>query len=135
MHSVKRYVALASAFLICGLAGCGNRSDPQKTAEALTQAVYADDLVTAVGSFDAQTQPSLNRGDLGRLSDLLHGYGDYRSLSQLSGDANTGQYTYSAAFTRGTVIVLMRLDADGKVGAYRIRPVGTPAASVGMPRG
>lgn len=119
--------ALTVVALACVTACSGN--DPAATADKITRAVYANDLDTTVADFDDQTKKDVSRGELGEISDMMHGMGDYKSLTQRSANADTGRYEYDAAFTKGSLLIQLRIDASGKIGAYRVAPEGTPTAA------
>jgi hypothetical protein len=122
--------ALSGALLSCALAACGTSSSgdaPLQTAETITKAIYANDFDATVAPFDDETKKSISRSELGALSDRMHALGDFKSLTQRSGNADTGRYEFDAAFTNGSLVVQMRLDPSGKVGAYRVVPAtGAP---------
>ena len=122
--------SLAGAVAACAFAAaCSNGGDPQATADKLTRAVYANDLDTMVANFDDQTKKDVSRGELGEISDMMHGMGDYKSLTQRSANADSGRYEFDAAFTKGSMLVQLRIDPSGKIGAYRVAPEGTPTAA------
>ncbi len=123
-------VALAAS-LFASVAACASQAttDPAATAERITRAVYANDLDTAVANMDDQTKKSVTRSELGELSDKMHALGDLKSLAQRSADPDSGKYEYDANFTSGAMLVQIRIDPSGKVGAYRIAPEGAPAPS------
>ena len=54
------------------------------------------------------------------LSDKMHALGKYERLSLLGMDTSTHVYTYRASFAKGTMNVVVRLDPDGKLAAYRV---------------
>ena len=125
MTGVARAAALAS---IAFVTACGG-NDANATAERITRAVYANDLDSTIATFDDQTKKDVTRGELGEISDMMHGLGDFKSLTPRSANADSGRYEYDAAFTKGSMLVQLRIDASGKVGAYRVAPEGSLAAS------
>ena len=120
-----RIFALAS---VAVLTACGG-NNPNATAERITRAVYANDLDSTIATFDDQTKKDVSRGELGRISDMMHGLGDFKALTPRSANDDSGRYEYDAQFSRGSMLVQLRIDASGKVGAYRVAPEGTPTAS------
>ncbi len=73
-------------------------------------------------SFDAALQSHVSRAEVGALSDKMHALGDYKGLSLVSSDLPKSEYTYRADFDHGTMSVVVRLDPDGNLAAYRIFP-------------
>lgn len=111
------------------LAACApHKADsPTELADRLTRAVYANDFDTTLSSFDDATKRAVTRTDLGALSDRMHALGTLKSVTERSGSADTGRYEFEAAFTSGTLLVQMRLNPSGLVGAYRVVPADTSA--------
>jgi 6-phosphogluconolactonase (cycloisomerase 2 family) len=72
----------------------------------------------------------VTRSEVGILSDQMHKYGDYKGLTYVSTDPAKNEYTYRANFTKGSMNVVVKLDADGKVAAYR---VFAPVAAIQSP--
>ena len=91
-------------------------------ADAITRAVYANDLDATVANFDDETKKTVSRSEVGTLSDRMHALGTLDSLAPRSANADAGRYAYDAHFTSGMMLVEMRLDPSGKVGAYRVTP-------------
>ncbi|GAC1312582.1 MAG: hypothetical protein NVS2B3_16120 [Vulcanimicrobiaceae bacterium] len=116
--------------LSLALAGCAapGVSAPQRLADRITRAVYANDLSTTVDLFDDTTKAAITRAELGGLSDRMHALGDFKSIVSRDGNPDTGRYEFDASFTGGMMLVQMRIDPSGKVGAYRIVPeeISTP---------
>ena len=56
----------------------------------------------------------------------MHALGDFQSLAPLNSAPDSGRYTYTANFEKGRMVVQLRLDPDGKVGAYRVVPGAAP---------
>ena len=136
MRRRVRRSAPACALLAFCVVACGqSQSDPQKTAESITRAVYANDLDTTVARFDDATKKSITRADVGDLSDKMHALGELTSLAPKSADPDSGRYQYDAHFTRGVMLVQLRLDPSGKVGAYRVEPETAPSAAATEPNG
>ncbi|HET9029109.1 MAG TPA: hypothetical protein VFN49_02955 [Candidatus Aquilonibacter sp.] len=121
-----RYLALVA---LAGLAACNAQASPgaaQSTANTVTKAVYDNDVDTVQSHFDAQLQPQISRGDVGTLSDKMHSMGAYKGLRYLSNDPAKSEFTYRADFDRGSMNVVVRVDKDGKLAAYRVFPQAQP---------
>lgn len=117
--------ALTGALVSWALAACSGSAGggtPQQVAERVTRAVYANDLNTTIGAFDDTMQRNVTRAQLGDLSDRMHELGAFTSIVQRSGTADTGRYEFDASFTGGMMLVQMRIDPGGKIGAYRVTP-------------
>jgi len=92
----------------------------QNSADTTTKAVYNDDLGGVTQNFDDTLKTQVTRSEVGILSDQMHKLGDYQGLTFVSSDPNKSEYTYRAGFTKGTMNVVVRLDPDGKLSAYRV---------------
>ncbi len=116
--------ALSGALLSFALTSCGtNAETPAQLADRITRAVYANDLDTTLASFDDATKRAVTRTDLGALSDRMHALGTISAIKERSGNADTGRYEYDVTFTGGSLLVQMRVDPSGRVGAYRVIPI------------
>lgn len=125
----RRNGALGGALFSCLLAACSpSASAPQAVADRITRAIYANDLDTTLAAFDDATKNAISRAELGALSDRMHAFGTLKSIVARDGNADTGRYEFDASFTGGMMLVQMRLDPSGKVGAYRVVPeeIATP---------
>lgn len=122
-----RYLALLA---LVGLAACHNtQADAgaaQGTADTVTKAVYDDDVAGVQSHMDSALQSQISRGEVGTLSDKMHMLGAYKGMTYLSGDPTKSEFTYRANFERGTMNVVVRIDNDGKLAAYRVFPQGQP---------
>jgi hypothetical protein len=112
----------AYLLLLVILAACGSH-DQQGSANAVTRAVYENDLSGVTSYFDDALKAQVSRASLGLLSDKMHALGDYEGLSLLATDPAKHEYTYKASFTKGAMNVVVRVDGDGKLAAYRVFPV------------
>jgi len=121
--------SLAAALLATLLGGCSAQrgAAPGQLAEQITRAVYADDLDATIANFDDATKKTVTRSELGELSDRMHALGDLKSLAPRSADPDSGKYEFDATFSNGSMLVQLRLDPSGKVGAYRVVPEKTAA--------
>ena len=126
MSRPSNAVASASAAFVLFLASCAAKtagaSAPQDAATTITRAVYANDYDATVANFDDATKKTITRADLGELSDRMHALGDFVSLAERSAQPDAGRYLYDASFSGGRMVVELRVDASGKVGAYRVLP-------------
>lgn len=104
------------------LASCGGSpaASAQSQADTITKAVYNDDVATVTQNFDDTLKTQVRREQVGLLSDKLHKLGTYKGLTYVSNDAVKNEYTYKAGFSGGSAPVVLRLDPNGKIAAYRI---------------
>lgn len=115
--------ALGAIALAIALSACAPKSDsPLALADDTTKAVYNVDLDATQAHFDDDLKKQVTRADVGALSDKMHALGAYKGLTQKSADPDKGRYDFEAAFDHGIMLVQMRLDPSGKIGAYRIIP-------------
>jgi predicted component of type VI protein secretion system len=120
----SRRVLLAAALAVL-LAGCstGSASDrAQKLADDATKAVYNDDMAGLTANMNAALVPTITRAQLGDLADKMHALGDYQGLTPAGSDTLKSEYDFKAKFDKGTWTVILRLDGDGKIAAYRVAP-------------
>ena len=110
--------SFALALAACG--GGGGTGQAQSLADTTTKAVYNDDLGGVTAHFDDQLKGQVTRTQVGILSDQMHKQGDYQGLSFLSNDPNKNEYTYRANFSKGSMNVVVRLDENGEIAAYRV---------------
>jgi hypothetical protein len=117
-----------AAFLAAVLVGCGSGSagggSAQSLADGVTKAIYANDPSAVSQNFDDQLKPQVSRAEVGMLSDKMHSLGTYQGLTLVSSDPSKNEYTYRAAFDHGAMNVVIRLDQNGKIAAYRVFPPG-----------
>jgi hypothetical protein len=121
-------LALAAFAYIAALAlvGCSAQSKTMREADTITKAVYANDYNGVTADMNSSLVSSVTRGEVGDLSDRMHKLGDYAGLTQITADDGAKKYTYIAKFSRGAMMVELRLDSDGKVAAYRVVPQQIP---------
>ena len=55
----------------------------------------------------------------------MHAMGTYNGLTLLSSDTTKREYSYRANFSKGTANVIVRVDPDGHLAAYRVFPSST----------
>jgi hypothetical protein len=113
------------ACLLLTLVACrGVAEDPagraQGLAEAVTNAIYANDRDGVRSQLDENVARLVTRAQVGALSDKFHALGEYRGLTFLVSDPTKNEFTYRAAFAKGNVNVVVRLAQDGRLAAYRI---------------
>ena len=118
---MKRAFALPLFAVLAALAACAG-SDPQSAANGVTRAVIDDDLAAVTPYFDDTLRPQVSRAGVGVLSDKMHALGDYKGLTFVSSDPSKSEYTYRADFDHGMMNVVVRVDTDGKLSAYRVFP-------------
>ena len=120
----SRRVILAAVLAVV-LAGCssGSAADrAQKLADDATKAVYNNDMAGLTANMNTALVPTVTRAQLGDLSDKMHAQGDYEGLTPAGSDTLKSEYDFKAKFTKGTWTVMVRLDGDGKIAAYRVAP-------------
>lgn len=102
--------------------GAASAGSAQTTADSATKAVYDDDVSSLNGTFDTQLQSQVSRAEVGALSDKMHALGTYKGLTYLSDDPTKSEFTYRADFDKGSMNVVVRIDGNGKLAAYRVFP-------------
>ncbi len=118
----RRLLALALAALIpaaCSGTQAGGGS-AQTAADSVTKSIYADDVHGVTSNFDQQLKAQVSRAEVGALSDKMHALGSYKGLTFVSGDPTKSEFTYRADFDKGSMSVVIRMDANGQLAAYRI---------------
>ncbi|GAC1545724.1 MAG: hypothetical protein NVS2B17_28320 [Candidatus Velthaea sp.] len=111
--------AIAAAI---ALGACARSDSPLDLAERTTKAVYNLDLDATQANFDDELKKTVTRAQVGELSDKMHALGVYKGLKATSSDPDKGRYDFEVDFDHGIMVVEMRLDPSGKIGAYRIAP-------------
>ncbi len=119
---MRKARAAACLGLSVALASCGGSpaGQAQSQADTVTKAVYNNDAAAVAQNFDDSLKKQVTRAQVGLLSDKLHKLGDYKGLTYVSNDGLKNEYTYRANFANGSAPVILRLDTDGKIAAYRI---------------
>ena len=107
--------------LLTAVAACG-RSDPQASANGVTRAVFDNNLAAVAPYFDDALRPQVTRASVGVLSDKMHALGAYNGLTLVATDGTRHEYSYRANFSKGTLNVVVRVDPDGRLAAYRVFP-------------
>ena len=122
---IRRFAAAACVMLLAACGGGKGGGQAQSSADSTTKAVYNDDVDGVISQFDETLKTQVTRSEVGILSDQMHKLGDYRGITYVSNDPNKNEYTYRADFTKGSMNVVVRLDPDGKLAAYRVfQPAG-----------
>ena len=122
MNSRRVLIATALAVLLAGCSA-GSASDrAQKLADDATKAVYNDDMAGLTANMNAALVPTITRAQLGDLADKMHTLGDYQGVTPAGSDTLKSEYDFKAKFDKGTWTVILRLDGDGKIAAYRVAP-------------
>jgi hypothetical protein len=120
--SARNRLIVACA-LAAVLAGCAQHgSDPQSVANNVAQALYNNDYNGAVSNFDDTLKTQATRTQVAMVSDKMHALGDYQGLTLTKSDEDTRRYWFDAKFSKGDMIVELRLHANGQVAAYRLIP-------------
>jgi hypothetical protein len=100
---------------------CASRGgSAQAATESATKAVYDDNASAVTQNFDDSLKSQVTRSEIGLMSDQMHRLGDYKGLRFVSSDAARDEYTYRATFSKGSLPIVVRLDADGRFAAYRM---------------
>jgi hypothetical protein len=120
MRTVAAIACASFALLLAACGDGGGTGQAQNLADSTTKAVYNDDLTGVTANFDDQLKPTVTRAEVGILSDQMHKQGDYQGLSFMSSDPNKNEYTYRANFSKGSMNVVVRLDQNGELAAYRV---------------
>jgi hypothetical protein len=110
--------------LLTAVAACAGH-DPQSTANGVTRAVYDNDVSAVQPYFDDALRPQVSRAGVGVLSDRMHTMGSYDGLTLLASDMAKHEYSYRANFSKGKMNVIVRIDPDGRLAAYRVFPSST----------
>ena len=125
MGRLATHAAFALAIAACG---CAHTATPQELADATTRAVYDADYDRTTAGFDDALKTQVTRASVGQLSDRMRALGAYRGLRETARDPAKNRYDFEAAFDKGTMAVMIRVDPDSKLAAYRIAPQGGSTA-------
>lgn len=110
-------IGLLAALTACSAGASGVAAH---AADSVTRAVYSNNAQAVASQLDTQLQSQVSRAEVGMLSDKMHALGQYKGLTFMNADPAKNEYTYRANFDKGSINVVVRVDADGKLGAYRI---------------
>jgi hypothetical protein len=115
-------LASAAVALAIAAAGCAHHDDPLALASDTTRGVYDADYPKTTAHFDAALKLQVTPASLNVLAAQMHVMGAYRGLKQAGGDPDKQRYDFEAVFDKGAMLVEMRLDPNGLIGAYRVVP-------------
>lgn len=106
------------------LAACAGENHYEQLADQVTKAIVANDMRPVEKDFNALARPQLeNRAKVGQLSDELNALGSFKRTRELQvGNEAADVHTLNAEFSKGNWQIQMRIDADGKIAAFRIHP-------------
>jgi hypothetical protein len=110
-----------AVLLLAALAACAN-NDPQSVANSVTRAVYDNNVSAVQPYFDDALRGEVSRASVGVISDKMHAMGSYNGLTLLGSDTTKREYSYRANFSKGAVNIVVRVDPDGRLAAYRVFP-------------
>lgn len=112
------------ALLALTLGGCAPQAmTPQQLADATTRAVFDGDAGRTRAHFDDRLRAIVTPPSVAAISRVMHRYGAYRNLTALAQVAAERRYFYEAQFERGSMLVQMRLDRDGRtIAGYHVKP-------------
>lgn len=115
---MKRAFAL---LLLAAPAACGG-NDPQSVANSVTRALYDNNATAVQPYFDDAMRPQVSRASVGVISDKMHALGSFNGLTLLGSDMTKHEYSYRGNFSKGAVNIVVRVDPDGRLAAYRVFP-------------
>jgi hypothetical protein len=127
-HALRQRALWCGIIAALALSACGG-SSPQTLADQTTRALYRGDRAGTVANFDDQLRPQVTRAQVGAISDAMHVLGNYKGLQMLDHDGTSGRYDFVAKFDKGTMLVMVRMDSNGRIGAYRVSPTEKQAGS------
>ncbi len=113
-------IVAALALMLAACNASASQGAAESTADSVTSGVYNNDIDNVTANFDDALKTQVSRGEVGMLSDKMHALGAYQKLSYVSEDPTKNEYTYRADFDKGSMNVVVRMDHDGKLAAYRI---------------
>ena len=113
--------ALGAMAAAIALSACAAPT-PQRAVDQTTRALYEGNRDAVVANFDNALKPQVTRAQVGAISDAMHMLGTYKGLQPMQGSGADGRYDYTANFDHGSMLVMVRVDPDGRIGAYRVTP-------------
>jgi len=117
-----RTIIAACAIAVALVACSQQHSDPQSIASNVAKAIYNNDYSGATANFDDALKSQATRTQVAMISDKMHSLGDYQGLTQTKSDDDTRRYWFDAKFSKGDMLVELRLHANGQIAAYRLVP-------------
>lgn len=118
----RRFIGVLFAAIAFGATACSHRATPQELADQMTRAVYAGDAAAVRSRFNDAVKPSVTPQSVSDVSARMHKYGEYRGLSEVAEIPKARRYDFEAEFATGTMLVQLKLDANGAIAAYRVVP-------------
>ena len=115
-------IAYAAVALAIAASGCARHDEPLTLASDTTRGVYDADYGKTTEHFDAALKFQVTKPSLSDLAAKMHALGAYRGLKQTGSDPDKRRYEFEATFDKGAMMVEMRLDPQGLIGAYRVVP-------------
>ena len=115
-------VAYAAFALAIAAYGCAHHDDPLALASDTTRGVYDADYAKTTEHFDAALKLQVTPASLKTLAGQMHALGVYRGLTQTASEPDKQRYDFEAQFDKGAMLVQLRLDPSGRIGAYRVVP-------------
>jgi hypothetical protein len=119
-------IAYAAVALAIAASGCARHDEPLTLASDTTRGVYDADYGKTTEHFDAALKLAVTKPSLSDLAAKMHALGAYRGLHQVRSDPDKRRYDFAATFDKGAMMVEMRLDPQGMIGAYRVVPEVPP---------
>jgi hypothetical protein len=112
------------ALAVAAVCGCARHDPtPAELADFTTRAVYEADAPRASTYFDARLRATVTPQSVAAVSKLMHRYGAYEGLAQTIEISKDARYDFEAQFSRGSMLVQMRLGKAGKtITAFRLVP-------------
>jgi hypothetical protein len=97
----------------------------ERLAASVTRAIANNDMSPVEKDFNAIRRPELeNRGKVGRLSDFVNADGSLKSVQEDTPSGSpAGYHHFIAHFDKGDLAEDMKLDDDGKIVDFHVRPV------------
>jgi hypothetical protein len=121
--SVQRaFVAMLASVALWGCGGGASGNAETAVAGQVTKAIYDNDVAGVTQNFSSALSSQVTRASVGTLSDKMHALGNYQGVTETQTDIPNRRYMFDAKFDHGDMTIGMRLDAEGKVIAYRVVP-------------
>ena len=118
---MKRRLSAGLAAILCVLSACSGQNRNEREADRITRAVIANDMSPVAGDFDAHARSTITRVRVAELSDELNAQGAYEGLKEDDTWCRSGYICFDVRFAKRPYYEWMALDANGKVGEWRIR--------------
>ncbi|MDH2908521.1 MAG: hypothetical protein HKL92_05225 [Candidatus Eremiobacteraeota bacterium] len=105
----------AAAFAGCAAAP---QAQAQRLTESMTRAILSDNPGSVAHGLSGVGK--ISRAEVGLLSDKLNALGKYQGLKLLAYNATKNEFAYRANFTKGETRIVVRLDRQDRLSAYRV---------------